>query len=111
MWLHHKENVSLLHVPIINNVFYSLSLKMQKSHHILIHISMFAISVATLTILSSENLILRNFANLWHIQTADFKKLLHKIKILIHCRLRINAVIIPCSVFVMFTTIYKFIND
>ena len=111
MWLHHQNNYKF--GTGANNIlcFYSPSLKMQKPRHLLIPISLFTICVATLPILSSENLILPKFAILWNIQTADFRKLIHQTKIWICSRLRINAVIIPWAVFPMFTTNYKVIND
>ena len=76
-------NIILVQVLIINNALIHLLWKC-RSPAICDRIShCFSSCVATLPVLSSKILILPNFANLWNIQTADFKKLLHQINILI----------------------------
>ena len=106
-----KINMSLVQVLIIKKFFFTFSLNAEVPPSVNAYLTVIPICVATRPVLSSENKILLNFANLWNIQNGDFKKLFYQIKIIKCFRFRINEVIILSAVFAMFPTNNKIINN
>ena len=81
MWLHHPNRNKFGTGANYEQWSYSPSFKMQKYRHLWMRISLFTNLFCNTAVLNSENQILPNFANFWNIQTRDFKKLLHQMKI------------------------------